>query len=493
MSGPLRAARSADAIMWGMLEGVDRVVDLVGFRASGLAGAGEADILAAVRDLDLDRLAQTDGHFACVAGPKAPQASNTGRPEAAPSGGQTIRLARTIGVPLRYFVAKMYHGPFLVVSDRIDSLFAWCQAQRIGWQFDPAYTRMVPAHHVVEIDQIGCPDPAPRYHRFFTPSIATGSGDLDAIGAAYVGAARLALGTWLSSVPVGAPIGVAFSGGIDSTATWLLAREASRDVGRDPDLVRAFTLDLGGGADAAQAEGVARDLGLTSSWERVTVPASQYDLEDAIAVIEDYHPLDVECAAASLCLMRAVRMRHPSLRSMLDGDGGDENLKSYPLEDSDLTLSSILRNPLLYQEGWGIDTIKHSLVYSGGLSRGYARTHAPAAACGFSAYSPFTARSVMAVAIGVPFAQVLGGDADRLVTLKQDVVARGVKAAIGVDLPVMPKRRFQDGIQAQPRARVTKAWCRRVFDRQWRERLAGVEGPGRRSGNEMVAVGAALP
>ena len=99
-------------------------------------------------------------------------------------------------------------------------------------------------------------------------------------------------------------------------------------------------------------------------------------------MIEDYHPLDVECAAAALCLLRGIRERYPSLRYLIDGDGGDENLKSYPLEDSDLTLSSVLRNPLLYQEGWGIDAIKHSLAYSGGLSRGYVRTYAPAAALG---------------------------------------------------------------------------------------------------------------
>ena len=66
-----------------------------------------------------------------------------------------------------------------------------------------------------------------------------------------------------------------------------------------------------------------------------------------------------------------------ALTYLLDGDGGDENLKSYPLEDSDLTLSSVLRNPLLYQEGWGVDAIKHSPVYSGGLSRSYVRTYAP--------------------------------------------------------------------------------------------------------------------
>ncbi len=126
------------------------------------------------------------------------------------------------------------------------------------------------------------------------------------------------------------------------------------------------------------------------------------DLEEAIATIEDYHPLDVECAAASLVLLKAIRERHPSLRYLLDGDGGDENLKAYPLEDSDLTISSILKNPLLYQEGWGIDAIKHSLCYSGGLSRSYVRTYAPAHRLGFTAFSPYTTRSAIAKAAGHP-------------------------------------------------------------------------------------------
>ena len=36
-------------------------------------------------------------------------------------------------------------------------------------QFHPSYTRMVPAHHVVEIQLLGCPDPNPVYTRYFTP------------------------------------------------------------------------------------------------------------------------------------------------------------------------------------------------------------------------------------------------------------------------------------------------------------------------------------
>ena len=144
-----------------MLEGVDRLVDLVGTRSAGLTGASRCGGAEWTARCEATLLATTDGHFAAV-----------GRD------GKTVRLARTIGIPLRYFVAKMYHGPFLVVADRMDRIFEWCQEQRIAWQFEPAYTRMVPAHYIVELDQVGCPDPAPRYRRFFDPPVGRGSTDL---------------------------------------------------------------------------------------------------------------------------------------------------------------------------------------------------------------------------------------------------------------------------------------------------------------------------
>jgi asparagine synthase (glutamine-hydrolysing) len=197
------------------------------------------------------------------------------------------------------------------------------------------------------------------------------------------------------------------------------------------------------------------------------------DLEEAIATIEDYHPLDVECAATSLVILKAIRDRYPSLRFLLDGDGGDENLKAYPLEDSDLTLSSVLKNPLLYQEGWGIDAIKYSLSYSGGLSRSYVRTYAPAQRCGFNAFSPYTSRSAIAAALAIPFEELLQGSVERLYSLKAEAVQAGVEAVTGIRMPVFPKRRFQAGAggDAYRQWRVSKAWCRQVFLRQWEERL----------------------
>ncbi|HXH25897.1 MAG TPA: asparagine synthase-related protein [Vicinamibacterales bacterium] len=466
-----------------MREGIDRLVNLNGVRTAGLVGRAGGPLAAkeippVVAAADLAFLAATDGHFAAVA--HGVGLDGTAMP--------TVRLARTIGLPLRYFVAKLYHGPFLVVADRIDRLFAWCCRERIAWQFDPSYTRMVPAHYLVEIDQVGCPDPMPRYYRFFDPPVAVGSDDVNEAGAAYVGAAYVALRRWLAQVPDGEPVAVAFSGGIDSTAVLLLACRALEDLGRSRSAVRAFTLDLGGGADARQAHEVVKALGLDDQWERVEMPSDAYDPAAAIDVIEDYHPLDVECAAMSLCLLRGIRQRYPRLRYLLDGDGGDENLKSYPLEDSDLTLASLLRNPLLYQEGWGIDAVKHSLTYSGGLSRSYVRTYAPAEAYGFTAFSPFTVRSVIAQAVAIPFETILGGSEARLATLKGDIVRAGVRAVTGIDMPALPKRRFQDGARAHAGARLSKAWCRRVFERRWDDRMRAADEIQWRSGNEVTVL-----
>ncbi|MDX1932596.1 MAG: asparagine synthase-related protein [Capsulimonadales bacterium] len=453
-----------------MLQGVERLVDLVGFRQEALRTG--AELPAAIREGDIEALSRSAGHFAGTA-----------------RDGQTVRLARTIGLPLRYFVAKMFHGPFLVVADRIDTLYAWCQQEKIGWQFDPLYTRMVPAHYLIEIDQIGCPDPSPRYHRFFNPPVAEGSTDIEPLGAAYARATVDALTRWISGVPDGEPIAVAFSGGIDSTSVLLLARHVLTTLGRDPGCLRAFTLDLGGGADVRQAEAVVRELGLADQWEVIAPPNARVDPEEAIRVIEDYHPLDVECAAVALCLLRGIRETYPNLKYLLDGDGGDENLKDYPLEDSDLTLSSVLRNPFLYQEGWGIDAIKHSQTYSGGLSRAYVRTYAPARRFGFDAFSPYTDRAAIAAAVAIPFETVLNGSVERLYTLKADVVRAGVEQVTGITMPTPVKRRFQDGVggASYRQWRVSKAWCRQVFLRQWEERLRVAWDPQgeRLSGNDL--------
>src|SRR4029453_8890584 len=102
----------------------------------------------------------------------------------------------------------------------------------------------------------------------------------------------------------------------------------------------------------------------------IDVPDEWLNLNDAIRTLEDYKPLDVQSAAMATALCRGIRKQYPDWKCLVDGDGGDENLKDYPIEDNpELTIRSVLNNLMLYQEGWGVNAIKHSLTYSVGLSR----------------------------------------------------------------------------------------------------------------------------
>ena len=131
------------------------------------------------------------------------------------------------------------------------------------------------------------------------------------------------------------PIGVLFSGGADSGAVLLAILHALLGSGRSAARLKAFTLAIaGGGADLAQAREFLRRLDLAYLGETLDVDAGAVDPLAAVELIEDYKPLDVECAAMNLALARAIRGRYPEWRLLLDGDGGDENLKSYPIEEN---------------------------------------------------------------------------------------------------------------------------------------------------------------
>jgi asparagine synthase (glutamine-hydrolysing) len=316
----------------------------------------------------------------------------------------------------------------------------------------------VPAHHVVEIRLVGCPDPEPTYTRFFTPARNVLPPDLDEIGRRYVGALAEETRKWLQTIPPGEPIGICFSGGVDSGAVFLVTQHVLRSLGMSPARLKAFTLSIGGGEDLAQARLFLDGLGLGFYLEAVEAAPDVLDPRETVRVIEDYKPLDVESATMALALCRGIRERYPTWRHLADGDGGDENLKDYPIDqNSELTIKSVLSNPLLYQEGWGVGTVKHSLTYSGGQSRSYTRTYAPLARYGFSGFSPFTCPAVIAVAEGIPFVALTDWDPAKLYSLKGEIVSRGVAALTGIRMPVFEKRRFQEGAADRETVRALRA------------------------------------
>ena len=360
--------------------------------------------------------------------------------------GKTVRMARSLDRPMRYFLAKRQEGPVLIVASRIDAIFSWLKSEGLEGQFHPSYTRMVPAHYIVEIQLIGCPDPDPVYTRFFSPVSASLSTDLDELGKTYINALADEISIWLKRVPPKEPIGVCFSGGIDSGSVFLVTYHLMQKLGMNLGRLKAFVLDLGRGPDLEQARAFLDSLGLALFLEPIEAEPSELNTELTIQIIEDYKSLDVESATMAVALCGSIRQRYPEWKYLLDGDGGDENLKDYPIEENpELTIRSVVNNPMLYQEGWGVGKIKHSLTYSGGLSRSYTRTYAPARHFGFVGFSPYTRPDVIAVAEAIPFIKLTDYSVEKLYELKGAIVSRGVAVVTGIKMPVFPKRRFQHG------------------------------------------------
>src|SRR5688572_12929871 len=197
-----------------MLQPVERVVDLLDPTLNHIYNLSVDDARRRVLSGDPAAVRSIDGSFALVA-----------------RDGITVRLARTLDRPMRYFLAKRQEGPALVVADRIDAIYAWLKSEGLDDQFHPSYTRMVPAHHIVEIHLVGCPDPDPTYTRFFNPQGNSLSTDPDEIGGAYIGALADEIARWLRLVPSKEPIGVFFSGGVDSGAVFLVTYHLMQKLG----------------------------------------------------------------------------------------------------------------------------------------------------------------------------------------------------------------------------------------------------------------------
>lgn len=430
---------------------VERVVDLLDPSLNRLYNCTVEEARDRVRSGRPEAVRAIEGSFALVA-----------------RDGKTVRLARSLDRPMRYFLAKRHEGPALLVADRMDTIRDALAREGLADQFHPSYTRMVPAHYVVEIQLVGCPDPEPTYTRFFTPARNRFGTDLDDLGRRYIGALADEIAKWLRQVPEREPIGVEFSGGVDSGAVFLTTYHVLRQLGQSPARLKAFTLTFGDGPDLDQARAFLDRLGLGLFLEPIEADFAALDPWETLRVVEDYKPLDVEAASMTLALCRGIRARYPEWRHLLDGDGGDENLKDYPIEENpELTIRSVVNNLLLYHEGWGVGRLKHSLTYSGGLSRSYTRTYAPQRYCGFEGFSPFTRPAVVEVAEGIPFDALTQGDVSRLYALKGEIVSRGIKALTGLDMPVFEKRRFQHGAVSRDKLRQKLPAQEAVYRRQF--------------------------
>ena len=131
---------------------VNNVVDLTSPEKNVIYNMTHEEAVNLVKSGDVEKVRKIDGQFSLVS-----------------VDGKTIRMARSIGRPIRYFIAKRPAGPELVIAERIDTIYDYLKKEGLDHQFHPSYTRMVPAHYVTKIELLGCPDPNPVYERFFKP------------------------------------------------------------------------------------------------------------------------------------------------------------------------------------------------------------------------------------------------------------------------------------------------------------------------------------
>src|ERR1051325_3051135 len=119
-------------------EYIERVVDLLDPALNEIHNMSVAEARSRVLNGRGDAVREIDGSFALLA-----------------RDGKTVRMARSLDRPMRYFLAKREEGPALIVADRIDAIHQQLQREGLAGQLHPSYTRMVPAHYVVEIHLIG--------------------------------------------------------------------------------------------------------------------------------------------------------------------------------------------------------------------------------------------------------------------------------------------------------------------------------------------------
>jgi asparagine synthase (glutamine-hydrolysing) len=173
---------------------VNNVTDLTNPEKNVIYNMTHEEAVNIVRSGNVDAVRTIDGQFSLVS-----------------VEGKTIRMARSIGRPIRYFIAKRPAGPELVIAERIDVIFNYLKKEGLDHQFHPSYTRMAPAHYITKIELLGCPDPNPVYNRFFTPERNKfANEDAAKIGEKYIGVLYNEIRKWLKYRAKSGPIGVSF-------------------------------------------------------------------------------------------------------------------------------------------------------------------------------------------------------------------------------------------------------------------------------------------
>src|SRR5437867_1423902 len=196
---------------------LSRVINLISSESQRLWSIDESEARRRMLTGDVKKILEIDGSFALLA-----------------QDGERVVLARSLDRPMRYFLAKSTDGPVLILADRIDDIAAELAHHDWTDQFHPSYTRSVPAHHVTTLR--------------------------------------------LVAQDASAPIGVPFSGGIDSGAILLRLYKLLLNEGQSPARVKSFTPSVDAeGDDARQVHDFLIRTNLEILGEIIDVPSRALD------------------------------------------------------------------------------------------------------------------------------------------------------------------------------------------------------------------------
>lgn len=424
------------------------VHDLTSHNGNIILGNSLEHAKAIITDGDVDRLRELNGQYGIVG------RNNT---KSDVTKYDVVRLARSVAQPLRYAFVDSDGGEsdresHVFVSDRIETIMkAIRNEERLqGVEFHFTYTRMVPAHTLVELCFSETGYQHTRQTRFLEP--IEQPSDIRTIGEAYGRAVYEAVKGFIEQVPEQETIGIPLSGGADSGMVYVLANVAYRELGKDPAKLKAITLKLGqGGTDTAQAQRLVQMLShhgfpTTQQWNILEIPAHELpSLEEVVEGIEDYKTFhDLQDATVSAAFRKKLREAFPALRYTMTGQGGDEVCQDYNVKEVGVTFEEVMENPHLYVEGRIHIRDMLNPMFSGGLGRRVVRDYAPAQRYGFIDFSPICTPRVVRTIYGVPKQEMMTNEED-LYHFKIAITNTGVEAVTSISYNFPPKRRFQVG------------------------------------------------
>src|SRR6188474_3183221 len=100
------------------MQTVDRLVNLLDSDANLIFNMSVQEAEDAVGSGDAARVREIDGQFALLH-----------------KRGNIVRMARSLGRPMRYFLAKLVDGPCLIVAERMDEIARYLEEQNLDGQF----------------------------------------------------------------------------------------------------------------------------------------------------------------------------------------------------------------------------------------------------------------------------------------------------------------------------------------------------------------------